>query len=433
MYRANKCFTRMLTMIGVLFILSQPVGAASLELSIDDTVTMALRNNPVMKIAEADRIQSTWDINQAEADKGVDVSYHYVGQHSDAPPSFEPSLAPVPAWNYFNNTFQATFPIYSGGKLENKLEVAKLSSTAADHNLDAVRQQLRLEVTMDYFNALQAQNLFAVADQSVHDFAIHLQNVQHQYDVGMVAMADVLQTKVKLAKAQDRLIKARNTYDLMVYKLNNVIGLPLRNDTKLKEILTYQPYPLNLDDSIQYALANRPEITQARVKVSMAKDQVKIAQSDQLPTVGLVGTKGWDDLNFPGTKNSNWTIMLTAEMEVFDSGRIESHVKKVEQAVIIAQEMARQTADNIALEVSQAYQNIIEAKKRIETNKVSVDQAELDFSIAQERYEAGMGINLDVIDAELALTESRTDYIQALYDYNISTAQLDKAMGRKVE
>jgi outer membrane protein len=310
--------------------------------------------------------------------------------------------------------------------------VAKLSSTAADRDLDAVREQLKLEVTTDCFNVLQAQNLLTVANQSVHDLSIHLQNVQHQYDVGMVAMADVLQTKVKLAKAQDRLIKARNNYDLMVYKLNNVVGLPLRNDTKLTAALAYQPYPLNLDDSIHYALANRPEMAQARAKVSIAKDQVKIAQSDQLPTVGLVGTKGWDDLDFPGTKNSNWTIMVTAEMEVFDSGRTESHVKKAEQGVIIAQEKARQTADNIALEVSQAYQNITESQKRIETNKVSVDQAELDFSIAQERYEAGMGINLDVIDAELALTESKTDYIQALYDYNISTAQLDKAMGRKV-
>ncbi len=433
MYRFIWYFTRMLTIMGVLFILSQPVLAASMALSIDDSVALALENNPALKIAEADQIQSTWDINQAKADKRVDVSYNYIGQRSDAPPTFIPSLASVAAWNYFDNTLQATFPIYSGGKLENKLAVAKLSSIAADRNLDAVKQQLKLEVTTDYFNILQAQNLLAVANQSVQDFAIHLQNVQHQYDVGMVAMADVLQTKVKLAKAQDRLIKARNNYDLMVYKLNNVIGLPLRNDTKLKEELTYHPYLLDLDDSIRYALANRPEIAQTRAKINIAKDQVKIAQSDQRPTVGLVGTKGWDDLDFPGTKNSNWTIMLTAEMEVFDSGRTESHVKRAEQGVIIAQEEARQTADNIALEVSQAYQNITEAQKRIETNKVSVDQAELDFSIAQERYEAGMGINLDVLDAELALTESKTDYIQALYDYNISTAQLDKAMGRKVE
>jgi outer membrane protein TolC len=423
----------MLTTICVLFALCQPVWAASPELSIEDSVALALKNNPAMKIAQADTAQSAWDIKQARADKGLDVSYSYISQRSDAPPSFMPSLAPVSPWNYFNNQLQLSYPVYSGGKLENKLEMAKLSSTAADRNLDAVKQQLKLEVTTDYFNVLQSRNLLEVADQSVHDFVIHLQNVQHQYDVGLVAMADVLQTKVKLAKAQDGLIKAQNNYDLMVYKLNNVIGLPLRNDTKLKEALTYQPYLLNLDDSIQYALTNRPEIAKAQAQITIAKDQVKIAQSTKSPTVGLVGTKGWDDLDFPGAKNSNWTIMLTAQMEVFDSGRADSQVKKAEQGVIIAQEKARQIGDNISLEVSQAYQNIIEAKKRIETNKVSVDHADLDFKIAQERYEAGMGINLDVIDAELALAETKTDYIQALYDYNVSKAQLDKAMGLKVE
>lgn len=431
MCRSSWYFIRIITIISVLFVGSQPVLAADMELSIDDSVALAFKNNPEIKIAEADMTQSAWDIRQAKADKRLDVSYNYLGQRSDAPPSFVPSLATVPAWNYFSSALQVNLPIYSGGRLENNLEVAKFNSIAADRNFDNVKQQLRLEVTTDYFNVLQARNLFEVANQSVRDFVIHLQNVQHQYDVGMVAMADVLQTKVKLAKAQDGLIKARNNYDLMVYKLNNVIGLPLRTDTKLKEELTYQPYPLNLDDSIRYALINRPEIAQAQAQIAIARDQVKIARSAQLPTVGLVGMKGWDDLDFPGMRNSNWTIMLTAQMEVFDSGRIESHVRKAEQDVIIAQEKARQIGDNIALEVSQAYQNITEAQKRIEANKVSVDQAELDFSIAQERYEAGMGINLDVIDAELALNESKTDYIHALYDYNISKAQLDRAMGRK--
>ncbi|HEY3424561.1 MAG TPA: TolC family protein, partial [Negativicutes bacterium] len=302
MYQCNWYSTRMLTTICVLFALCQPVWAASPELSIEDSVALALKNNPAMKIAQADTAQSAWDIKQARADKGLDVSYSYISQRSDAPPSFMPSLAPVSPWNYFNNQLQLSYPVYSGGKLENKLEMAKLSSTAADRNLDAVKQQLKLEVTTDYFNVLQSRNLLEVADQSVHDFVIHLQNVQHQYDVGLVAMADVLQTKVKLAKAQDGLIKAQNNYDLMVYKLNNVIGLPLRNDTKLKEALTYQPYLLNLDDSIQYALTNRPEIAKAQAQITIAKDQVKIAQSTKSPTVGLVGTKGWDDLDFPGAK-----------------------------------------------------------------------------------------------------------------------------------
>jgi len=92
-------------------------------------------------------------------------------------------------------------------------------------------------------------------------------------------------------------------------------------------------------------------------------------------------------------------------------------------------EQARQSRDSVQLEVRQAFLNMKEAEKRIETSKVAVDKAEEDFKIAQVRYSAGVGTNLDVIDAQLALTQAKTNNIQALYDYNTSKAKLDKAMG----
>lgn len=422
-----------LLLLIILIGINQPVLAAPTELSLNEGIALALKNNPAIKIAEAGRMQFAWNMEKAKADKRLNVSYDYFSERTDTPPSFVDSLAPVPAYNYFNNEFKLTVPLYSGGELESKIDIAKLDLTASDKKLAAVMQQLKLDTTIAYFNVLQRRNLLTVAERSVDDFSIHLSNVQHQYDVGMVAMADVLQTKVKLAKAEDGLIKAQNNYDMAVYKLNNVIGLPLRNDTKLKEELSYQPYSPDMDESIAYALAKRPEVLEAKTQIDIAEEQVKIARSAKLPTVGLVGTKGWDDLSFPGAKNSNWTIMLTAEVELFDYGRADSQIKKAQQGVIVAQEKTRQIENDISLEVSQAYQNMKEAEKRIETDRVSVDHAQLDFSIAQERYEAGMSINLDVIDAELALTETKTDYIKALYDYNISKAQLDKAMGVSVQ
>ena len=417
----------------ILFIIRQPVLAATEGLSLDDSIALALKNNPTMKIAEADQAQSAWGIEQAKADKRLEFSYDYISQRTDAPPSFVSSLAPVPAWYYFNNELTVKIPLYSGGKLESKIDAAKLSSLVANRNVAAVKQQLKLDVTIAYFYVLQARNLQEVAQQSVDDFVVHLHNVQHQYDEGMVAMADVLQTKVKLAKAQDGLIKAQNNYDLAVYKLNNVIGLPLRNATKLKQDSTQQACTQALDDCISYALSNRPEIAEAQANVAIAKEQVNIAKSSSRPTISLMGIKAWDDLVFPGTKNTNWTVMLTAQLELDDAGRTAAEVKKAEYQVIALQEKARQKMDSISLEVSEAFLNMTEAEKRIETNKVSVEQAELDFKLAQERYEAGMSINLDVLDAELALAEARTDYIQALFDYKVSHAQLDKAMGIPVQ
>jgi outer membrane protein len=149
--------------------------------------------------------------------------------------------------------------------------------------------------------------------------------------------------------------------------------------------------------------------------------------------LSLAGTNGWSDTEFPGAKNSNWMVSLNLSLNVFDSGLTRSQVKQAEYGVISSQEQARQTRDGVALEVRDAYLSMKEAEKRIETSKVAVDQAEEDYKIAEVRYTAGVGTNLDVIDAQLSLAQAKTNYTQALYDFNTSKAKLEKAMGIDVK
>ncbi|MDR3592283.1 MAG: TolC family protein [Negativicutes bacterium] len=417
---------------GIFLANSACVLAAPVELSLDDSIALTLKNNPTIKIAEAGKQKSLWGIDQAEAGKGFVLNYNHVDKRYDTPPSPNGSST-YTYTNLFNNQLSLSLPIYTGGKLEGLIDQAKLSYKVSDLNVDATKQQLKLNATTYYFNVLATRNLLDVAKQQVDDFAAHLKNVQAQYDVGTVARSDVLQTQVQLANAQDSLLKAENNYNLAVANLNNVAGLPLSTDLRLKENLKYQQYPLTLDDSVKYALTNRPEIYQAQANVSIAKDQIKVAQSGSLPTLSFAGTNGWYDTDFPGAKNSNWMVSLNLGLNVFDSGLTRSQVKQAEYGMTSAQETARQTKDNIALEVRNAFLSMKEAEKRIDTSKVAVDQAEENFRIAEVRYTAGVGTNLDVVDAELALTQAKTNYIQALYDYNTGKALLDKAMGITVK
>jgi len=425
-----RYFAKSLTAIFLLAALSTPVLAAPVELSLDDSIALALRNNPAIKIAEAGKEKSLWGIEQAKAGKGFTLGYTHSDIRTDKSST---TLAVVPLYNLFSNQLTLSLPIYTGGKLEGLIDQAKLNFNVSNLNVDATKQQLKLSATTGYFTVLQTRNLLEVSKQSVDDFGGHLKNVQLQLDAGTVALSDVLQTQVQLANAQDGLIKAQNNYDLAEANLNNIIGLPLDGEIKLKENLKYQQYSLNLNDCVQYALVNRPEMVQAQASVAIARDQVKIAHSGALPTLGFNATNGWEANNFPGAQNSNWTVSMTTSLNVFDSGLVKSQVKQAEYGVTTAQEQARQTRDNISLQVRQAFLSIKEAEKRIDTSQVAVNQAQEDFRMSQVRYEAGVGTNLDVIDAELALTQAKTNYIQALYDYNTSKALLDQAMGVPVK
>jgi outer membrane protein TolC len=383
-----------------------------------------------MKIAQTSKEKSAWTLKQARSGNGVSLDLSRADMRSDAPPSGALSLAALPPYNYSTTALTATLPLYTGGKVENTIDQAKLGMKIADFNISATQQQLKLNTTTAYFGVLEARNLLEIAKQSVTDFTAHLHNVQDLYTQGTVALSDVLQTKVRLANAEDGLVKAQNAYNLAVYNLNNIMGLPLHTDINLKENLQYVQEPLSQDECVAYALAHRPEMAAAQANIDIAKDQIKIAKSDRLPTIALSASTGWADFNnFPNLNNNTWSLGLSAQFNIFDSGRTDSLISQAQSTTAITREQARQIRDNISLEVSGAYLSMKEAAKRIDTNKVAVEQAETDFKLDKERYGAGIDTNLDVIDAELALAQARTNYIQALYDLNTAKAQLDKAMG----
>jgi outer membrane protein len=303
----------------------------------------------------------------------------------------------------------------------------------ADWSFDTTKQQIKLEASVAFYQVLEAKDYAKIARESVEALTIHLKNTESQFDAGVIAKADVLRSKVQLANAQTNLIKVENAYELALLNLNHVMGQPLRTEVVLNAELKNDPYPLTMDACIDYALKNRLELKQAQTMVAIAQDQVNIAKGEKLPSVSLVGMNVWDDTNNPGTNSKNWTVALMSQWNVFDSGVTDSKVAGANQAKVSAKEQARDTEDKIVLHVSQAYLNLKEAKKRIDTTKVAVEEAETDFDMAQKRYFSGVGINLDVIDAEVALNTAKTNYVKALYDYNVSRANLDRAIGIKAE
>ncbi|MEG6585092.1 TolC family protein [Dendrosporobacter sp. 1207_IL3150] len=410
---------------GYLLLNTAAVFAAPVELSLDESIELALKNNPAIKIAQADKEKASWGINEAKSSKQPSVTLKHTSSRADNGVSA--------VGNDFSNTVNLSLPIYTGGKTEGLIDQAKTNSQSVDLGLEKTKQQIKLDATSGYFNVLQTRNLLEVSKQSVASLKAHLKNVQAQYYVGTVAKSDVLRSEVELANAEQNLIKAQNAYDLAISSLNNVIGLPLDSEIAIKDDLKYTKYNTSLDDSIKYALNNRPDAAQAKLAVDYAKQGVRVANSGNKPTVSFNGNTGWSDKDFPGTEDNTWSLSVAASWNIFDSGATKAKVKQADFGVNKANEQTKQTLDNIQLEVRQAYLNMNEAEKRIDTSQVAVDKAEEDFKIAQVRYGAGVGTNLDVIDAQLALTQAKTNYIQAMYDYNTSKAKLEKAMGVAVK
>ena len=394
--------------------------AAPLELTLSDSIAIALKDNSSITIAQTDKERSEWGIQEAKAGRLPTLSLGSSYSVAETEAGKNDSLS---------NSLRMNWQLFNGGRTDQQISQAKESAHVAELGIEKTRQQVKLDATAAYYTVLQSQNMVKVNQETANNLKAHLRIVEEKYKVGVVAKSDVLRSEVELANAEQNQIKAENSYQLAVANLLNIVDRTEETDVVLKDDFGYEKYTRTLEQSLDFAKANRPDIAQADASVRVATSSVAIAESGKLPTLSLSASKGWNDTALP--QDGSWSAGLSASWNIFDAGLTTSKIRQADTSLVKAKEQAQQVRDGVALEVRQAFLNMSEAEKRIETTEVAAGKAQEDMMIAQEKYRAGVGTNLDVIDAQLALTQAKTNRIQALYDFNVSKAKLDKAIGAK--
>lgn len=400
--------------------------ADTVQLDLHDSVQMALENNRTIRQALTDVDTAKWTLSKARRTMGPKLTWDATALRNDD--QLRNSLG-----NQYGHELQVGMPLYNGS-VKGQIKQARYGLNAQDLALEETKQAIRLQATSDYYSILQCRNLIDVEQESVNTLQEHLDNVNAQYRVGTVAKSDVLASQVQLANAQQALVTAQNNYDIAVSTLNNVIGLPTDTVLDIRDQLKYTKYDLTQDDCTNYALDNRADGAAARYAVKAAEAAVETAKAGYQPTVNAVASKTIaGDREFRKNQAESWTAGVNASWDVFDNGLTQASVNSANMALTKAKEAAAQTDDQIRLDVRTAYLGLQAAEKNIQTTSVAVTRAEEDYKIAQVRYSAGVGTNLDVMDANEKLTTARTNYYTALYNYNTSKAALDKAMGIPVD
>ena len=412
---------------------SQSVFAATLELDLEETIQRALLTNPSVKIAEYNRKAAKADYSAAKSARGISISLnHSTGRGGYADNQFfEGVNIGKQIGNSHSNSITASLPIFTGGELQGQIGQAKANYRSMLSAEEQAYNEMKETATTGYFNMLNATNMKALRQESVDRLQAHLDNVIAQYNVGIVARADVLRSEVELANAQQNYITASNEYDVAEATLNNIIGTPLGTTLLLKDRLQYEPYENDMAYCLAYSEQHRPELKQAEYAVDSAEAALVVARSGHMPKVYANASNNWggNGSDWPGDDDENWSVGVTASMNVFDSGVTWSRIHAAQENLAKAKESQRQIKDNVELEVRTDYLNLREAEKRITTTQVAVASAEEDYHIAVVRYQAGVGTNIDVMDAQEALTQAKTNYYQALYNYNTSKAALNTSMG----
>ena len=401
---------------------------SALALNEVKTVDLALKNNRTAK-------QSMWAYEAAKstvsataASKNPSVKYSYSATRArgatDASSVTERGT----------NGFSLSVPVYTPS-VDAAIDGARYDREGAGASYEEALQTAKLTAISDYYTLIMYRNFVDVAQQSVRDYDGHVTNVQAQYNVGLVASSDVLAARTNLADAQTTLITRQNSADVAETDLNIVIGYPVSTsiETADKE-MRYLPYNVTLEQAKAYALLHRATLVKSAMDVKSAEESVKQAKAGYLPTVSLTAGKNYaSDDNYRGTSNNGWSVGANASLDIWDGGSTRNTIKVREAQLESAKEANLAAVDGVLYDVQSAYLNLRAAEQTISSTKVAVEEGQESFRIASLRYRAGVGSNLDVLDAETSLTTARNNYVQALYNYNIYVATLEQAVGVPLE
>ncbi|MEW6419152.1 MAG: TolC family protein [Nitrospirota bacterium] len=319
--------------------------------------------------------------------------------------------------------------IFDFGKTASQVKIQKLNYDSSLSDLENVSVQIILSVKQAYYGVLQAKRNRDVAADTVKQFQQHLDQAKGFYEVGTKPKFDVTKAEVDLSNAKLNLIRAENALRIAVANLNNAMGVPDAPEYEVEDILSFKKYGITFDDAVSKAYQNRPDLRSILIKKQAAESSVELAKKDYYPV--LTGTAGYEYAGNTFPLQRGWNIGATFSFPVFNGFLTKYQVEEAKANLNVLSANEESLRQSIFLEVQQAYLNLKEAEDSIPTAELTVQQAQENFEIANGRYTAGVGNPIEVTDAEVSLLNAKLSYIEALYNYKISQASLEKAMGMR--
>ena len=451
-------------------------------LTINDAVAIALATNRTLATANAALLNAQGRTSEARAafnpTLGVNYQFLTLSQASNA----NIGGREITTANQFQNTFSptATLPIDISGLLRAATDQARFQEVAFRLDVNRARNQVVSDVKTGFYNVLRSQALVAVAQDNLQNNEAQLQDALAKFQAGTVARFDVLTAQTAVLNAQQQIIQNQNTLSNNIAALNNTIGLnintpiqitatgavenppgveppadapppppapspnapnvatePARN-SKIPDVVI-DPITLGADYNavLAEALATRPEILEGDANIAAARRGILLARRSLLPSLALgLGVSYTPDAAGFSPQTSIGTATVSVAFPLFDGGISGARVTQARANVATQEINRRASVDQVTLDVRQAYLNLTQFRNSVAVANAALTQAREAYRLARVRYAAGVagqvGVSpqVEVSNAQTALTQAESNQVNALYDYNNSRATLDRAIGR---
>jgi outer membrane protein TolC len=402
----------------------------SKTLTLQETLDIAFRNNREVQAARLTVTRSQSGVSEAQASQAVQVGLTSALRTQGSPLLIgETPRIGTSSSTDIQGTVEATYSLVNAGRDGSRIRAAQEQVNFDRLDLLRVEQKLRGDVLTAYYDLQEAGSAVIINNAAVIDATRSLSDAQLQEKAGVGTKFDILRAQVQLATANQDLTRSQGQQQTSQKKIAQLLSVNENTEYKAADIVKeLGTWNYSLEDSLVVAFKNRPELKQQLVRRSVSEQQQIIASAADSAQVSLFAnyTLG-KAISTTTPLQDNYSAGARLSWSFWDGGAAgsRSNQEKVNQEIY--ENQFTTTRNQIRFEIEQAYNNLGTNKKNIITSTQALKQAEESLKLARLRFQAGVGTQTDVIQAQTELARARGNRITAIINYNRSLSILRTA------
>jgi len=411
-------------------------------LTLKDSISTAMANNRSIQTQETQVDYARAGIMYAKSAFLPQASLSYGYTLNDAVPSLggdQPGARKNPGvyYGFENNnlvTLSAKESVYNGGADIASLKQSRLNLKVQEETLRSAKLDVEFETKRLFFGLLLAYETLRIARDLVDQAEAHYEHTKDMFNQGSASKFDVLQSKVQVSKLMPQLINAQNAIDLIMADFKKLLVIKMSEPVAINGKLGYKLIEITEDAFLSEAHSRNPQMILKLLGIDINKWAIEYAKAPWFPQISTGANYTFQSDNASvmiNPRQSLWNVGVTASVAFFDGFATKAKVDQAKAQYSKARLAKEDVSDQIAVDIKQACLNLKESKTIIDSQRESLVEAVEALRLANVRFDNGVGINLDVLDAQTSLAQVEQNLAQGIYDYLMAKAEVSKVMGRQ--
>jgi outer membrane protein len=407
------------------------------SLSLKEIINLAISNHPSVKIAEEAINNANTRISLAKTGYYPEVEAN--ASYSNMGPVMKLTIPNMGTFQlYPENNYSAAINykqiVYDFGRIRQGIEIENENKALGEQALEQAKQKISLLAVNNYYTLLFLQSAIIIKEEQLKTLNEHLDHIKKMMATGSATEYQVLSTEVKISAVESQKYDLEAALTAQQSFLNSLIGNNKDSHPVVKKDLAAELPVMSPDSLLSYAMKNRDEVLLNQKRTSLAELKYGMLKLQNRPMLSFVATGGAKNGYIPDLNQMklNYVVGLGLRVPIFDGMKNKYNLMQAQSAITSLSYESDFTKRNITSDIQDAEAYMIAAKKKVAQYDLQLEQALKAYSLALTSFNSGVITNLDLLDSNTAVSESRLLLLKSQIDFDASVYKLRAATGERI-